>query len=82
MTTTTQNVTIYWRPGCPYCENLRSGLGADASKAEWVNIWLDSAAAKKVASVNNGNEVVPTVFVGDISLTNPAPAEVKALINA
>jgi mycoredoxin len=40
------------------------------------NIWEDDEAAAFVRSVNNGNETVPTVVIGDEYLTNPSTATV------
>lgn len=65
------DVTIYWRPGCGFCSRLRAGLGSAAEKATWRNIWEDSEARTFVASVNNGNEIVPTVVIAGVPHTNP-----------
>lgn len=75
-------VVIYWRPGCSYCARLRSSLGELEDRAQWVNIWQDEDAAAYVRSVNEGNEVVPTVVIDGIALTNPPPAVVKERIEA
>lgn len=64
---------VYWRPGCAFCIRLRATLRTRARRAIWVNIWRDPAAAARVRDVNGGNETVPTVFVGDVSHTNPDP---------
>lgn len=68
---------IYWRPGCTFCIRLRLALGTAGRRAVWVNIHRDPAAAARVRSVNDGNETVPTVFVGDEPHTNPAPRWVR-----
>ena len=75
-----RRVVIYWRPGCGYCARLRSTLGQAADRATWVNIWQDEDAAAFVRSVNDGNEVVPTVVIDGVALTNPPPAVVKERI--
>lgn len=54
-------LVVYWREGCPFCKRLDQGLGEAGQKALWVNVWEDSAASDFVKSVNDGNEVVPTV---------------------
>ncbi len=66
-------VVIYWRPGCGFCARLRSTLGDRADDAQWINIWQDKEAAAFVRSVNDGNEVVPTVVLDGIPVTNPNP---------
>ncbi len=79
---TPNDVVIYWRPGCGFCSRLRSTLGGDAEKATWINIWEDKAAAAIVREANNGNEVVPTVMLDGIAVTNPDPSIVKAKLAA
>ncbi|NNG39375.1 NrdH-redoxin [Flexivirga sp. ID2601S] len=76
------DVTIYWRPGCPFCTRLESIIGPDRDRAQWRNIWQDADAAAFVRSVNDGNEVVPTVVIDGIPLTNPDPAVVKSALRA
>lgn len=72
-------VTVYWRPGCPYCALLRRGLGRAGITTTEVNIWDDPQAAATVRSLANGNETVPTVVVGATSLVNPS---VRAVVDA
>ena len=43
-----------------------------------INIWEDQDAAGVVRSLANGNETVPTVTIGDISLVNPSARQVVA----
>ncbi|MCX2182785.1 hypothetical protein KV205_19980 [Streptomyces sp. SKN60] len=68
---------VYWRPGCKYCIRLRFGLGRDARRVHWVDIWRDPEAAADVRAVNDGNETVPTVFVDGRPHVNPGPAWVR-----
>jgi mycoredoxin len=70
---------VYWRPGCPYCSALRHDLTRLKAPTRWHNIWDDPDARQFVRSVNAGNETVPTVRVGSITLTNP-PAERVAML--
>ena len=69
-------VTVYWRPGCLYCQRLRRGLARAGLAATEVNIWQDTAAAATVRRLAGGSETVPTVVVGDAALVNPGVAEV------
>ena len=68
---------IYWRPGCAFCIRLRATLGTRADRGIWVNIWRDPAAAARVRGANDGNETVPTVFVGEVSHTDPDPRRLR-----
>lgn len=71
-------VTVYWRPGCPYCARLRLGLRRAGLAAQEVNIWADPAAARVVRRAAAGNETVPTVMIGSRPLVNPSTSEVLA----
>jgi mycoredoxin len=73
---------IYWRPGCSFCIRLRLRLGLAGRRAVWVNVRHDPAASARVRSVNDGNETVPTVFVGDEHRTNPSPRWVRGLLTS
>ena len=68
---------VYWRPGCPYCVALRAKLWASRLTYQAVNIETDRSAASTVRRVNNGDELVPTVQIGDRFLSNPSLRAVK-----
>lgn len=74
------DVVVYWRPGCPFCSMLRTGLHRHGVPFREVDIWADPDAAAFVRSVARGNETVPTVTVGDIALVNPSAGEVSRLL--
>lgn len=71
---------VLWRPGCPYCSALRRDLDRRGVPAVWRNIWEDDAARSLVRSANNGNETVPTVRVGNRTLTNPRWRQIQPLL--
>lgn len=71
-------ITVYWRPGCPFCMFLDRGLKKLGIEAERRNIWDDPDAAATVRSIANGNETVPTVVVGSWGMVNPSAKEVLA----
>ena len=72
-------VTVYSRPGCPYCYLLRRGLRRRHIAFTEVNIWTDPAAAAAVRAAADGNETVPTVHVAGQWLVNPRAATVDQL---
>ena len=78
----TSPVTVYWRPGCVFCMQLRSRLRRAHVTVAEVNIWEDKAAAAIVRSIAGGNETVPTVAVGDVTMVNPSFRRVMAEIQA
>ena len=53
---------------------------ADDDRSTWVNIHEDEAAAEYVRSVNDGNELTPTVVIGDEVYRNPDADEVRAAL--
>lgn len=68
-------VTVYWRPGCPFCARLRWRLRKAGLETTEVNIWADPDAAAVVRSIAHGDETVPTVVIAGEGLVNP-PARV------
>ena len=75
-------VTVYWRPGCPYCAALRRGLRRAGLPTAEVNIWTDPEAAAIVRSIAGGNETVPTVVVAGTGLVNPKVRTVLDAVHA
>ena len=73
-------VRFYWRPGCPFCVALRARLRRRGIRFEAINIWESPDAAALVRSVADGNETVPTVFVGDQAMVNPSAEQVASVV--
>jgi mycoredoxin len=67
-------VAVYWRTGCPFTAHLRMAVRRHSDRIAWVDIWQDDAGRAWVASVNGGNETVPTVVIDGVPHTNPDPA--------
>jgi len=80
--TSKDHIDFFWRPGCPYCMGLERRLKNAKVPFEKLNIWDDEQHAAFVRSVADGNEVVPTVRVGDTSLVNPSLDEVLTAMKA
>jgi len=74
------DVTLYWRPMCGYCETLKAGLSARDVHYTPVDIWADRSKADIVRRATGGDEIVPTVQVGDRFLVNPSADEVVAAL--
>jgi len=72
-------VTVYSRPGCPYCYLLRRGLRRRGVAFTEIDIWQRPEAAAAVRAVADGNETVPTVHVAGQWLVNPRAAHVQRL---
>jgi len=73
-------IEVLWRPGCPFCANLRRGLRRRAIATKEIDIWKNPDAAERVRAVTGGDETVPTVFVGSLALVNPSARDVVAAI--
>lgn len=73
---------IFWRPGCVYCTRLRLRLGNERRRAIWVNVWTDDEASEFVRELNDGDETVPTVLIGDAVMTNPDSGVLRSRLRA
>lgn len=74
-------VTLYSRPGCPYCMILRRGLRKKKINFREINIWKNPDSARKVRAVANGFETVPTVFIGKNGYVNPSAKDIVEILN-
>ncbi|MFG6196338.1 mycoredoxin [Nonomuraea sp. JJY05] len=79
-------LTVYSTTWCGPCKRLKSQLTREGISFKDIDIERDPSAAEFVMSVNNGNQVVPTVVIdtpdGRVVRTNPSALEVKALLRA
>lgn len=73
-------VDLYWRPGCPFCMDLMPRLRRSDLPVREFNIWEDPEAAARVRAAADGNEIVPTVFVGGHVMINPSFEQIEAAV--
>jgi mycoredoxin len=77
-------LTVYSTTWCGPCKRLKSQLAREGISFDEIDIERDPEAAAFVMSVNDGNQVVPTVVIetsnGRVVRTNPSAREVKALL--
>lgn len=74
---TESRLTMYSTTWCGYCARLKAQLRRSGVGFDEVDIEQDPSAAEFVASVNGGNETVPTLrFTDGSTLTNPPLSEV------
>jgi mycoredoxin len=71
------SVVVYYRPGCPFAIRLRVALTLHGIPFTSVRFRADESAAAKVRDVNGGNEISPTVRIGDVYLSNPSAQAVR-----
>ncbi|GAB3540356.1 mycoredoxin [Arthrobacter tecti] len=76
-------ITMFSTSWCGYCRRLKSQLDAQGIGYQEINIEEVEGTAELVASLNGGNQTVPTVIFPDGSTaTNPSVSEVKARVAA
>ncbi|MFP7760020.1 mycoredoxin [Marisediminicola sp. LYQ134] len=72
-------ITMFSTTWCGYCARLKSQLDKQGIGYREVNIEEVEGTAELVASINNGNQTVPTVLFPDgSSATNPSLSDVVA----
>lgn len=73
------SVTMFTTSWCGYCRNLKRQMDRDGVRYSEVNIEEVPGTAELVASVNGGNQTVPTLLFADgTTATNPSLAQVKS----
>ena len=71
-------ITMFTTSWCGYCTRLKGQLDRVGIPVTEINIEEVEGTAELVASLNNGNQTVPTVLFPDGSTaTNPSVTEVK-----
>lgn len=74
--------TFYSTSWCGPCKRLKGQLGELGISFNEVDIEQSPEAVALVESLNNGNQMVPTlVFSDGTSLTNPSAIAVKAKLS-
>ena len=77
------SITMFSTSWCGYCRRLKSQLTAEGIGYTEINIEEVEGTAELVASLNGGNQTVPTVIFPDgTTATNPSVAEVRTRIAA
>lgn len=74
---TALDVTVYYKPRCPFAAKLRIKLVVGRIPYHLVRFQDAPAAADEIRAVNDGNEISPTVRVGNRLLTNPTLRAVR-----
>lgn len=73
------HAVILWKDGCGFCEMLLFELAGD-DRVTWVDVREDAEANAYVRSVNDGNELTPTVIIGEGVYRNPSASEIRELL--
>ena len=75
------NVTLYGADWCPDCQRAKSYLQDNYINFQYIAVDKHVWAAEKVEEINNGKRIIPTIFIGDKSYTNPDNAILKSVLN-
>ena len=75
-------VTGYWRPMCGYCNTLKRRLSDRGVPFTKVDIWRQRDQAEAVRQATGGDDILPTVRVGERFLVNPSADEVVEALQA
>jgi len=67
---------------CGYCEILKARLAQRGLEYTPVDIWEDRSSADVVREATGGDEIVPTVRIGDRFLINPSADQVVEALAA
>ncbi len=72
-------ITMYTRPGCP--DAARAAYFMKERGLTWDEIDIDADAdAEKQVTAWTGRAVTPTIWIGDIMLTEPDVGEIDAAL--
>ncbi|MFT4610691.1 MAG: thioredoxin reductase (NADPH) [Glaciecola sp.] len=74
-------VTLYGADWCPDCQRAKSYLQDNLINFQYIEVDKHTWAAQKVEGINNGKRIIPTIFIGDKSYTNPDNAVLKDVLN-
>ena len=58
-------VTIYTKPGCPYCASAIDDMERRSVSYTEHNVKQDSSALKRMLELNGGRRQVPTIVRGE-----------------
>jgi len=59
------DVTLYTKPGCPYCAAARDDLQRRGVHYSEHNVKSDQAALRRMLGLNGNRRQVPTIVQGD-----------------
>lgn len=72
------DLIVYWRPGCIYCDRLERALRSLEETVIKVDVRKDSEAAEFVASLRGGDVVVPTVVTRTAGMVAPEARAIRS----
>jgi glutaredoxin len=73
------DLVVFYKPRCPFAAKLRLKLRLNRMPFRSVRFGVDPESDAAVRAANSGNEVSPTVRVGDRYLGNPTLGQIRAM---
>jgi len=70
-------VVVYGADWCPDCQRAKSYLRDNNINFQFIDVDKHEWATQKVEEINKGKRIIPTIFVGDVSYTNPNNAALQ-----
>jgi thioredoxin reductase (NADPH) len=74
-------VVLYGADWCPDCQRAKSYLQDNHINFQYIEVDKHIWATQKVEEINKGKRIIPTIFIGDKSYTNPDNSILKAVLN-
>ena len=74
-------VILYGANWCPDCQRAKSYLQDNCINYQFIEVDKHEWAAKLVEETNKGKRIIPTLFINDVSYTNPDNAVLKDVLN-
>lgn len=74
-------VILYGADWCPDCQRAKSYLQDNQINFQYIEVDKYAWAAQKVEGINNGKRIIPTIFIGDKSYSNPDNSILKGVLN-
>jgi mycoredoxin len=76
------DLVVFYKPGCPFAAKLRLKLRLNRIPFRSARFGMDPQADAAVRAANNGNEVSPTVRIGDRYVGNPTLRQIRTMRSA
>jgi glutaredoxin len=73
------DLIVYYKPGCPFAAKLRVKLALNRIPYRSIRFGEDPQADAAVRAANDGNELSPTVRIGDRYLGNPTVRQIRGV---
>lgn len=74
-------IKLYGANWCPDCQRAKTYLQDNQINYQFIEVDKHDWAAKLVEKTNKGKRIIPTIFINDVSYTNPDNAVLKEVLS-